>query len=626
MVEHAIARVALPLNSVQICANLWPTPDRPLCPLSPIGEHVGVLIEAPDHFPESQTPLDASDADLLRAFIESRDDLAFGRIVARHAAGVRRIALLETGNAAAAEDVTQATFIVLSRRPKPALRSARRKSTAELWLHQVARYAAANWRRAEHRRHRREKAAAVPDRAPSDPTQPTDLAEAVAAALRTLRRRDRRLILLRHVEEKPWSEVAAAVSMSPEAARKATDRASDRLRMALQNQGIIAAPTAVAAGLHAISGATATSAAASMPFATTGISVSELAKGTITMMNLKSAASVGMLAAALILGGAGAIVLAQEEPEQRASRPTQAAAELGVVEARLSDGAVVRLKAVGDATGLWRPDGSGPVSHAGLEKHLRVDQALVERMEQFGRHDLAKEYLERQRQKRAFVLDFKTPREYLGHMEVKGTSYYTIAWEKQVHETVVELSPLYPQYEQAVIEVSMPAGEPISRADVQLYSLDTQEAKLDGVRVGLTRLSRTPGLAFGGQDATTTTVIYDGDLTARTIHAMIVTDDGKVLIGNLYTKHNVGNTHMLIFTFGAEQIPHPEDGRLHLALMPLEFVRFSGFATGKGQKATPKVEVLSHEEYVAMLREQAANSVCPVPSEDGVSTAPATKE
>ena len=111
------------------------------------------MSEGPTHPPTENTgaPPEATDADLLRSFIDSRDDLAFGRLVARHAAGVRRIALLETGNASAAEDVTQATFIVLSRRPKPALRSAKRKTNAEAWLHQVARYASANWRRAEKR-------------------------------------------------------------------------------------------------------------------------------------------------------------------------------------------------------------------------------------------------------------------------------------------------------------------------------------------------------------------------------------------------------------------------------------------------------------------------------------------
>ena len=74
------------------------------------------------HHPEAAADVlpgaDAGDDALLRAFVRTRDDVAFGRLVARHAAAVRRTALLETGNAAAAEDVAQATFIVLARRPR----------------------------------------------------------------------------------------------------------------------------------------------------------------------------------------------------------------------------------------------------------------------------------------------------------------------------------------------------------------------------------------------------------------------------------------------------------------------------------------------------------------------------
>ena len=78
----------------------------------------------------------------------------------------------------------------------------------------------------------------------------------------------------------------------------------------------------------------------------------------------------------------------------------------------------------------------------------------------------------------------------------------------------------------------------------------------------------------------------------------------------------VGDTHSLIFSFGLEQIPHPEDGRLHLSLMPLELVRFSDFATSKDQKTEPKVEVLSHEQYVAMLKGRAAKTPSPAPADE----------
>lgn len=144
---------------------------------------------------------DAIDADLLRAYVRSRDDLAFGRLAARHGRALRRIAWRHTRNEAAAEDVAQAALIVLSRRPKPALRSAKRRGSALPWLAKVARYAAENWHRAESRRKTREQAAARPAAGlVGDPPGSRDLAEAVTAALATLPRRQRRLITLHYID------------------------------------------------------------------------------------------------------------------------------------------------------------------------------------------------------------------------------------------------------------------------------------------------------------------------------------------------------------------------------------------------------------------------------------------
>jgi len=98
-------------------------------------------------------------------------------------------------------------------------------------------------------------------------------------------------------------------------------------------------------------------------------------------------------------------------------------------------------------------------------------------------------------------------------------------------------------------------------------------------------------------------------------------DDGRELPGELYTHHRVGDVHSLIFTFGSEQIQHPENGRLHLSLMPLEFVRFSNFAIDKGQRTTPKIEVLSHEQYRAMLQKRSSSSGRPA-AEGGADPSP----
>jgi RNA polymerase sigma factor (sigma-70 family) len=328
-------------------------------------------------------PPDADDAQLLRAFIDSRDDLAFGRIVARHAAGVRRTALLETGNAEAAEDVTQATFIVLSRRPRPALRSAKRKSSAEPWLHQVARYAAANWRRAEHRRRKREKAVAMPDRtAAQDPSQSTDLAEAVAAALRTLRRRDRRLILLRHVEEKPWSEVAARVGMSPEAARKATDRAMERLKGELERRGISAKGAIVGAALASLAHAATTR--VSLATSALNTRVLEIAKETLIMLRLETGFKVGSAIAVIAMAvtlatqaiGLGGNAGGTEIGQPGATMPSLQAAPAGAMPApKQPDAQDARTKARDQAADL--PGGLGDVLRLELADGVSLEVLAI---------------------------------------------------------------------------------------------------------------------------------------------------------------------------------------------------------------------------------------------------------
>ena len=244
---------------------------------------------------------DATDAELLRAFARSRDELAFGRLVARHAAAVRSIALRQTGNPHAAEDVAQATFLVLSGRLGPAARSAGRRGSIRPWLNKTCRYCASNWRRGERRRRRRERVAAVPERA--DPSRPGELAEAVAAAMSRLGHRDRRLIELHHLDDLPWPAVAAALDLTPDAARRAGARAVDRLRESLRRRGIT---TSAGALLAAVAALVRPARANALPSA----SAYELAKGTLLMLKLQTTAVTvsALLVVAGLTGGLAAVI------------------------------------------------------------------------------------------------------------------------------------------------------------------------------------------------------------------------------------------------------------------------------------------------------------------------------
>ena len=304
----------------------------------------------------------AGDAELLRAFRRTRDDLAFGRLVARHAEAVRAVALRQTGNLHAAEDVAQATFLVLSGRLGPATRSAQRKGSLRPWLLKVCGYCAANWRRAESRRRRREHVAAVPERV--DPSQPGELTEAVAAALSKLGRRDRRLIELHHLDEKPWPEVAADLNLTPAAAKRAGSRAMERLRASLDRRGITATSGVLLSAVAGLARPARAVAPTSLAY--------ELAKGTLLMLKLNTAAvTVAALAAVAGLTGGFVGVLAQTGSSTSTNgnagmaavagpttMPAAAAPGRAPLAVKFADGVTWNLVALGDGESAWRLDGT----------------------------------------------------------------------------------------------------------------------------------------------------------------------------------------------------------------------------------------------------------------------------
>ena len=259
--------------------------------------------------------VDDDDATLLRRYRRSRDDVAFGRLVGRHAGAVRTIALRCTGNAHAAEDVAQATFLVLSGRTQLAGLSARRHGSLRPWLARTCRHCAANWRRSEARRRRREKVAAVPERVAADPSTPGELAEAVAFALSKLSRRDRRLIELHHLDEQPWPRVAEALRLTPDAAKRAGARAMIRLRESLTARSVVAPASALASALTALARPIRL-----LPPPTAA--AFQIARGTLTMLKLQTAA----LALSLVAVTGGLVATLAQDSGGGTSAPTTAAA------------------------------------------------------------------------------------------------------------------------------------------------------------------------------------------------------------------------------------------------------------------------------------------------------------
>src|SRR5215831_10156110 len=96
-----------------------------------------------------------NDFELLREYVERHSESAFTALVERHVGLVYSAALRQVSDRHAAEEVTQATFIILARKA-PKLR---RGINLSGWLYRTAHFAAKGLLRAERRRRQREQKA-----------------------------------------------------------------------------------------------------------------------------------------------------------------------------------------------------------------------------------------------------------------------------------------------------------------------------------------------------------------------------------------------------------------------------------------------------------------------------------
>jgi RNA polymerase sigma factor (sigma-70 family) len=185
------------------------------------------------------------DATALRQYASDASEAAFALLVRRHADWVYSTALRQVGDPAAAEDVTQAAFILLAR--KAAKLS--RETHLSGWLFNVVRYEAKFIKRSQRRRLANERAAAVARRAcTATDVSPAweEIAPLLDDAVARLSSADRQGILLRFYQRMSFAAVGAAMNTSEEAARKRVDRAVIKLRQMLLAQGVDAPVTSLA--------------------------------------------------------------------------------------------------------------------------------------------------------------------------------------------------------------------------------------------------------------------------------------------------------------------------------------------------------------------------------------------
>jgi RNA polymerase sigma factor (sigma-70 family) len=185
------------------------------------------------------------DTVLLRRYADEGVEDAFTELVSRHVDLVFGAALRRTGgDAHLAADVAQQVFITLARDA----RKLSRHTVLAAWLHTATRNAALNLMISEQRRRIRENTALALDAhlpVPEPLPEWERVRPVLDAAIDELPEPDRAAIALRFLQRRPFSAIGAALKVSEDAARMRTERALDKLRVALARRGITSSAAAL---------------------------------------------------------------------------------------------------------------------------------------------------------------------------------------------------------------------------------------------------------------------------------------------------------------------------------------------------------------------------------------------
>ncbi|MBA4065103.1 MAG: hypothetical protein C0501_15595 [Isosphaera sp.] len=174
------------------------------------------------------------DRALLRRFVEHRDGAAFAALVDRHAPLVLAACRRLLPNEQDAEDVLQATFLVLVRKAG----SVRRHESVGSWLYGTAYLLARKARTAAARRAAREREAAGARRRADPPRTWDDLGPVLDEELAALPDKYRAPLLLCGLQGKSRDEAARELGWAPGAVKIRLERGRELLRSRLARRGV----------------------------------------------------------------------------------------------------------------------------------------------------------------------------------------------------------------------------------------------------------------------------------------------------------------------------------------------------------------------------------------------------
>jgi RNA polymerase sigma factor (sigma-70 family) len=179
---------------------------------------------------------DRGDAQLLRQFVDRRDQAAFTALLRRHGPLVLGVCRQVLGDGPDAEDVFQATFLILARKAA----SVRRREALAAWLYRVALNLARTARSAAARRRTCERQAALMSRpVPIEATPPADWHARLHEEIDRLPQKYRVPVLLCYLQGATNEEAAAALGCPVGTVKGRLARARDLLRPRLERRGVV---------------------------------------------------------------------------------------------------------------------------------------------------------------------------------------------------------------------------------------------------------------------------------------------------------------------------------------------------------------------------------------------------
>jgi RNA polymerase sigma factor (sigma-70 family) len=173
-------------------------------------------------------------SELLRRFTSTQDEAAFAELVRRHGRLVFGVARRILGNEHDAEDVFQATFLILARRAG----SVRRTGALSAWIHGVAARVARKAGVSAARRRARERQAALPVLVAPTDDGPAELRQWVDAEIAALPDALRLPLVLCDLEGQTHEQAANRLGWRPSTLKARLHRAREALRRRLARCGL----------------------------------------------------------------------------------------------------------------------------------------------------------------------------------------------------------------------------------------------------------------------------------------------------------------------------------------------------------------------------------------------------